>query len=112
MKRIETVVRPEKLESLKEALNQIQIRGITITPVLGCGNQLGWKESVRGNDTLLTILPKIMLILIIADDKLEETINTIIQVAQTGEVGDGKIFVSDIEECIRIRTGERGDAAI
>jgi len=112
MKRIETVVRPEKLESLKEALNQIQIRGITITPVLGCGNQKGWKESVRGNDTLLTILPKIMLILVIADDKLEETINTIIQVAQTGEVGDGKIFVSDIEECIRIRTGERGDAAI
>ena len=112
MKRIETVIRPEKLESLKEALNEMQIKGITITPVMGCGNQLGWKESVRGNDTVLTILPKIMLILVIADDKLEETINTIIQVAQTGEVGDGKIFISDIEECIRIRTGERGETAI
>jgi len=112
MKRIETVIRPEKLESLKEALNLIQIRGITITPVLGCGNQLGWNESVRGNDTVLTILPKIMLILVIADDKLEETIDTIIKVAQTGEVGDGKIFISDIEECIRIRTGERGEKAI
>jgi len=112
MKRIETVIRPEKLESLKEALNEMQIRGITITPVMGCGNQLGWKESVRGSDTVLTILPKIMLILIIADDKLEETIETIIRVAQTGEVGDGKIFVSEITDCIRIRTGERGEIAI
>jgi len=112
MKRIETVIRPEKLESLKEALNDMQIRGITITPVMGCGNQLGWKESVRGSDTVLTILPKIMLILIIADDKLEETIETIIRVAQTGEVGDGKIFVSEVTDCIRIRTGERGEIAI
>ena len=112
MKRIETVIRPEKLESLKEALNEMQIRGITITPVMGCGNQLGWKESVRGSDTVLTILPKIMLILIIADDKLEETIKTIIRVAQTGEVGDGKIFVSEVTDCIRIRTGERGEIAI
>jgi len=112
MKRIETVIRPEKLESLKEALNEMQIKGITITPVMGCGNQLGWKESVRGSDTVLTILPKIMLILIIADDKLEETIETIIKVAQTGEVGDGKIFVSEVTDCIRIRTGERGETAI
>jgi len=112
MKRIETVIRPEKLEPLKEALNRIQIKGITITPVMGCGNQLGWKESVRGSDTLLTILPKIMLVLVIADEKLEETIETIIKEAQTGEVGDGKIFVSDISECVRIRTGERGEVAI
>lgn len=112
MKKIETVIRPEKLESLKEALNQMQIQGITITPVMGCGNQLGWKESVRGNDTVLTILPKIMLVLVIADDKLEETVKTIINVAQTGEVGDGKIFISDVSDCIRIRTGEHGDIAI
>ena len=90
----------------------MQIRGITITPVMGCGNQLGWKESVRGSDTVLTILPKIMVILVIPDDKLEETIETIIKVAQTGEVGDGKIFISEISDCIRIRTGERGETAI
>ncbi len=112
MKKIETVIRPEKLEPLKEALNLMQIRGITITPVMGCGNQLGWKESVRGSDTVLTILPKIMVILVIPDDKLEETIETIIKVAQTGEVGDGKIFISEISDCIRIRTGERGETAI
>lgn len=112
MKKIEIIVRPEKLEALKEALNRIQIKGITITPVMGCGNQLGWKESVRGSDIVLTVLPKIMLILVITDEQLEETIQTIISETQTGEVGDGKIFVSEITECIRIRTGERGDAAV
>jgi len=112
MKKIEIVIRPEKLEALKEALNRIQIKGITITPVMGCGNQLGWKESVRGSDIVLTVLPKIMLILVITDEQLEETIQTIISETQTGEVGDGKIFVSEITECIRIRTGERGDAAV
>ena len=112
MKRIEIIIRPEKLETLKEALNRIQIKGITIIPVLGCGNQLGWTESVRGSDSVLTVLPKILMILVITDDKLEETIATIVKEAKTGAVGDGKIFVSDISECIRIRTGERGDAAI
>jgi len=112
MKKIETIIRPEKLEALKEALNRIQIRGITIVPVMGCGNQLGWTESVRGSDTLLTVLPKIMLILIITDEKIEETISAIIDVAKTGEVGDGKIFISEITDCIRIRTGEHGEGAI
>lgn len=112
MKKIEIVIRPEKLEALKEALNRIHVKGITIMPVMGCGNQLGWKESVRGSDTVLTVLPKILLILVINDEKLEETIHTIIQESQTGEVGDGKIFVTEVTECIRIRTGERGDSAI
>ena len=79
---------------------------------MGCGNQLGWTESVRGNDTLLTVLPKILLILIITDEKIDETIAAIIHEAQTGEVGDGKIFISEITECIRIRTGERGEGAV
>ena len=112
MKKIETIIRPEKLEVLKETLNRIQIKGITIVPVMGCGNQLGWTESVRGSDTVLTVLPKIMLILVITDDKLDETIAAITDTAKTGEVGDGKIFVSEITDCIRIRTGERGESAI
>lgn len=112
MKKIETIIRPEKLEVLKEALNRIQIKGITIVPVLGCGNQLGWTESVRGNDTVLTVLPKIMLILVVTDDKLDEIIATITETAKTGEVGDGKIFISEISDCIRIRTGDRGEKAI
>jgi len=112
MKKLEIVIRPEKLEALKEALNRIQIKGITIVPVMGCGNQLGWTESVRGSEAVLTVLPKIMLILVITDDKLEETIAAIIRITQSGEVGDGKIFISEITDCIRIRTGERGEAAI
>jgi len=112
MKKIETIIRPEKLEAIKEALNRIQVRGMTIVPVMGCGNQLGWTESVRGSDTLLTVLPKILLILIITDEKIDETIAAIINEAQTGEVGDGKIFISEITECIRIRTGERGEGAV
>lgn len=112
MKKIETIIRPEKLETIKEALNRIKVKGITIVPVMGCGNQLGWTESVRGSDTLLTVLPKILLILIITDEQLDETISTIISEAQTGEVGDGKIFISEITDCIRIRTGDRGEKAI
>lgn len=112
MKKIETIIRPEKLEAIKEALNRIQVKGITIVPVMGCGNQLGWTESVRGSETVLTVLPKIMLILIITDDKLEETISAIVNEAQTGEVGDGKIFISEITDCIRIRTGQHGIAAV
>ena len=112
MKKIETIIRPEKLEAIKEALNHIQIKGITIAPVMGCGNQLGWTESVRGNDTVLTVLPKIMLILVVTDDKLDEIIAVITKTAKTGEVGDGKIFISEITDCIRIRTGERGENAI
>lgn len=112
MKKIETIIRPEKLEALKEALNRIQIKGITIVPVMGCGNQLGWTESVRGSDTILTVLPKIMLILVITDDKLDEIVAAITETAKTGEVGDGKIFISEIADCIRIRTGERGENAI
>ena len=112
MKKIETIIRPEKLETIKEAMNRIQVRGMTIVPVMGCGNQLGWTESVRGSDTLLTVLQKILLILIITDEKIDETIAAIINEAQTGEVGDGKIFISEITECIRIRTGERGEGAV
>ncbi len=112
MKKVETIIRPEKLECLKEALNDMHINGITISPVMGCGNQLGWKESVRGSDTLLTVLPKIKLEMVVIDDKLENIISTIIEVAQTGEVGDGKIFISEISDCIRIRTGERGEGAV
>jgi len=112
MKKLEIVIRPEKLETIKEALNRIQIKGITIVPVMGCGNQLGWMESVRGSEAVLTVLPKIMLILVITDDRLEETIAAIVKEAHTGEVGDGKIFISEITDCIRIRTGQHGETAI
>jgi nitrogen regulatory protein P-II 1 len=112
MKKIETIIRPEMLETIKEALNRINIRGLTIMPVMGCGNQLGWNEVVRGSDTVLTTLPKIKISTVVADENLETIIATILECAHTGEVGDGKIFVSDISDCIRIRTGERGEKAL
>ncbi len=112
MKKIEAVIRPSKLEDVKEALQRVGISGITITQVLGCGKQMGWKEHYRGSEVSINILPKIKLELVVEDSKLEKTLDTIIQYARTGEVGDGKIFVSEITDCIRIRTGEHGENAV
>jgi nitrogen regulatory protein P-II 1 len=112
MKKIEAIIRPNKLEDVKEALQKIDINGITICQVLGCGKQKGWKEYYRGSEVSMNVLPKIKLELVVEDSKLEKTLDTIIQYAKTGEVGDGKIFVSEITECIRIRTGEHGENAV
>ncbi len=112
MKKIEAIIRPNKLEDVKEALQKIDINGITICQVLGCGKQKGWKEYYRGSEVSMNVLPKIKLELVVEDSKLEKTLDTIIQYAKTGEVGDGKIFVSEITDCIRIRTGEHGENAV
>ncbi|WOO38434.1 MULTISPECIES: P-II family nitrogen regulator [Clostridia] len=112
MKKIEAIVRPEKLEPLKEALLKKQVNGLTINQVLGCGKQYGFTEYVRGNTIIMNTLPKIEITLVVPDDRMEEIIDTIIEIAQTGKFGDGKIFVSDIVDCIRIRTKERGEKAL
>ncbi|MDP4153452.1 MAG: P-II family nitrogen regulator [Bacillota bacterium] len=112
MKKIDAIIRPNKLEELKLALQGINVKGITISQVMGCGNQKGWKEFYRGNKVIMNVLPKIKIELVVNDDKVKETIATIIEHAHTGEVGDGKIFVSDISDCVRIRTGEKGEAAL
>ncbi len=112
MKKIEAIVRPEKLEPLKEALLKKQVNGLTINQVLGCGKQYGFTEYVRGNTIIMNTLPKIEITLVVPDDRMEEIIDTIIDIAQTGKFGDGKIFVSDIVDCIRIRTKERGEKAL
>ncbi|OJU10053.1 MAG: transcriptional regulator [Clostridiales bacterium 43-6] len=112
MKKIEAIIRPSKLEELKEALLKIQVNGITITQVMGCGKQLGWKEFYRGSEVILNVLPKVKLELVVSEDNFEQTINLILEVSKTGEVGDGKIFVSTIDDAYRIRTGETGDAAL
>lgn len=112
MKKIEAIIRPNKLEDVKEALQKIDISGITMSQVLGCGKQKGWKEYYRGSEVYMNVLPKIKLELVVDDSKLEKTLDTIIQYAKTGEVGDGKIFISDITDCIRIRTGEHGENAV
>ena len=112
MKKIEAVIRPERLELLKDALILAKVNGITINQVVGCGNQHGWKEHLRGSEVIMNTIPKVEIKMIVSEERLEEIIAIIIKVAKTGAVGDGKIFISNIEDCIRIRTGERGNVAI
>lgn len=112
MKRIAAVVRPEKLEPLKEALFQAKISGMTIYQVHGCGNQHGWKEYFRGSEVFLNMIPKVKFEIIVEDSRVDEIVDVIVRVARTGEVGDGKIFISSIDSVVRVRTGEKDEAAV
>lgn len=112
MKRIAAVVRPEKLEPLKEALFQAKISGMTIYQVHGCGNQHGWKEYFRGSEVFLNMIPKVKFEIIVEDSRVDEIVDVIVAVARTGEVGDGKIFISSIDSVVRARTGEKDEAAV
>ena len=112
MKRITAVVRPEKLEPLKEALFEAHAGGMTISQVQGCGNQHGWKGYVRGSEVLLNMLPKVKFEIVVEDERVDELVDLVCKIAKTDQVGDGKIFVSNVEEVVRIRTGERGNEAI
>jgi len=112
MKKIEAIIKPFKLEEVKEALLNIGICGMTISEVQGYGRQMGHTELYRGSEYTIDFLPKIKIEIIINEDKVEEVIDTIIKNAKTGKLGDGKIFVLPVEECIRIRTGETGEDSI
>ena len=112
MKKIEAIIRPGRLEEVKEALNNINIVGITITQVMGCGRQKGLKEIYRGTQVDITVLPKIKVETVVDDSVAEMVIQAIISAAMVGEIGDGKIFVTNIEDAVRIRTGERGVSAL
>jgi nitrogen regulatory protein P-II 1 len=112
MKKIEAIIKPFKLEEVKEALAEIGVEGMTVSEVKGFGRQKGQTEIYRGSEYVVDFLPKIKLELVIADDKLGDAVTTIIKAARTGKIGDGKIFVSPVEEAIRIRTSERAEAAV
>lgn len=112
MKKIEAIVRPIVLEELKDALRKANVSGITISQVMGCGKQMGWTEYYRSSEVLINVLPKVEIKIVCEDDKVEDIVDIIINTSKTGEVGDGKIFISDIADCIRIRTGERGTKAL
>lgn len=112
MKKIEAYIRPEKLEDLKEVLCTADVNGITISEIMGCGNQKGWKEFIRGSEVDYNFLPKIKVEIVVQDEKAEDIIDLICENSFTGEVGDGKIFISEIQDAIRIRTKERGNAAL
>lgn len=112
MKRIVAIVRTEKLEPLKEALFNADIAGMTISQVMGCGNQHGWSEYYRGTEVLLNMVPKVKFELVVDNDRVQDLVDIICETARTGEVGDGKVFVSPVDEVVRIRTGEQGVEAI
>ena len=112
MKKIEAIIKPFKLDEVKDALNQIGLKGITVIEAKGFGRQKGHTELYRGAEYVVDFLPKVKIELIIEDDLVEKAVEAIRTSAQTGRIGDGKIFVSTIDEALRIRTGERGVDAI
>lgn len=112
MKKIEAFIRPEKLEEIKYVLNKLNLKGLSISQIMGCGNQKGWKEYIRGTEVEVNFLPKIKIETVVQDSQVEEVIKKISKIARTGETGDGKIFVSEVVDAMRIRTGERGANAL
>ena len=112
MKKVTAIIRPEKLEELKDALNEKGIHGMTVYEVMGCGSQHGWTEYYRGKEVMLNMIPKVKVELVVNNAQVEDLIGLVCDVARTGEVGDGKIFVAPVEEVVRIRTGERGASAV
>ena len=112
MKKIEAVIKPFKLDEVREALSEIGVTGLTVTEVKGFGRQKGHTELCRGAEYVVDFLPKIKLEIVVADDAVEPAIEAIIKAAHTGKIGDGKIFVTPVEQVVRIRTGETGEAAV
>jgi nitrogen regulatory protein P-II 1 len=112
MKKIDAIIKPFKLDDVKDRLNEIGIKGITVAEVKGFGRQKGHTELYRGAEYVVDFLPKIKMEIIVSDSQLEEVIETLIKTAQTGRIGDGKLFVTDLVDVIRIRTGERGEDAV
>ena len=112
MKKIEAIIQPFKLDEVKEALKSIGIDGMTITEVRGHGRQKGHKEVYRGQEYNVDLLPKVKIELVVASSRSDEVINVLVAAAHTGQIGDGKIFVSEIAEAIRIRNGDRGESVL
>jgi nitrogen regulatory protein P-II 1 len=112
MKKVDAIVKPFKLDEVKGKLNEIGVQGITVTEVKGFGRQKGHTELYRGAEYVVDFLPKVKMEIVIADTQVDEVIDTIMKTAQTGRIGDGKIFVTNLVDVIRIRTGERGEEAI
>lgn len=112
MKKIEAIIKPFKLDDVKDALNAIGIAGMTVTEVKGFGRQKGHVELYRGAEYDITFIPKVKIEVVVAEDAVENVVATIMDKAKTGKIGDGKIFILNLDDVIRIRTGERGKAAI
>ncbi len=112
MKKIESIIKPFKLDDVKEKLTGLGIKGMTVTEVRGFGRQKGHTEIYRGAEYVVDFLPKIKIELVVSDDQVAEVVDVIRSAANTGKIGDGKIFVLPVDECVRIRTGESGEQAL
>jgi len=112
MKKVEAIIKPFKLEDVKEALSEIGIQGMTVTEVKGFGRQKGHTEIYRGSEYTVDFLPKVKLEIVVGDDQAAAVVDAIVKTANSGKIGDGKVFVSPVEEAVRIRTGETGSDAI
>jgi nitrogen regulatory protein P-II 1 len=112
MKKIEAVIKPFKLDEVREALSEIGVSGLTVTEVKGFGRQKGHTELYRGAEYVVDFLPKVKIEIVVADNAVEQAIDSIVKAARTGKIGDGKIFVMPVEQVVRIRTGETGEEAV
>ena len=112
MKKIEAIIKPFKMNDVKQALNDMGILGMTVSEVKGCGRQKGHTEIYRGSEYTVDFLPKVKIEIVLPDPQVQSTVDAIIKAASTGKIGDGKIFISTVEDAIRIRTDERGDQAV
>ena len=112
MKKIEAIIKPFKMEDVKEALSEIGVEGMTVSEVKGFGRQKGHTEIYRGSEYTVDFLPKVKFEIVLPDDRVQRAVDAIVQSAKTGKIGDGKVFILPIEDAIRIRTEERGDSAI
>ena len=112
MKKVEAIIKPFQLENVKDALSKIGIQGMTILEVKGFGRQKGHTELYRGHEYIVDFLPKVKIEILTDDNRVDEVVNTIVSAANTGKIGDGKVYVTPLEEVVRIRTGERGPEAI
>ena len=112
MKKVEAIIKPFKLEEVKDALGDVGIEGMTVSEVKGFGRQKGHTEIYRGSEYTVDFLPKIKIELVLPDNQVDSAVSTIVKTARTGKIGDGKVFVSSVEDAVRIRTEEKGDAAV
>ncbi|HEY3021480.1 MAG: P-II family nitrogen regulator [Actinobacteria bacterium] len=112
MKKIEAIIRAERLQAVQDALDELGVSGLTVTEVMGCGRQKGYTEQYRGSRVNISLLPKLKVESVVPSDVVDKTVDAIIAAAYTGETGDGRVFVWDVEQAVRIRTGERGEETV
>jgi nitrogen regulatory protein PII len=112
VKKVEAIIRPERLQPVQDALDELGVSGLTVGEVMGCGRQKGYTEQYRGSRANISLLPKLKVESVVSGDLLERVVDAIVAAAYTGETGDGRVFVYDVDQAIRIRTGERGEQTV